>query len=225
MANAPASMGARFYALLLHLYPAEFRREYGDSMLQLFNDQRRAARGAGGHAMLWLKTLRDLARSVPASHLNQRGHGRQRGAAVSAMIWTVIVGFVVAFIAFGVVVPSTVGYIPADETAALAGSDPPTAAEVARFRVIGLSILALVTVLLATAAFRFSRGQRSVLNGAAAFVAGALVTFVPLAMLPSLSVQDGALSLAARSIMSIWLLAAAAWAVTTLMSRRAQGPG
>jgi hypothetical protein len=226
MANASASIGARIYALLLHLYPATFRREYGESMVQLFKDQCRVARGAGGYAMLWLKTLRDLARSVPATHLDQRRKRGQHGAmSAGALVWTVIVGFVVAFIAFAVVIPSTVGYIPSDEAAAIAGSAPPTAAELARFRAIGLSTLALVTALLATAAFRFSRRQSSVLNGAATFVAGALVTLVPLAMLPTLSVREGEFSLGATLIMSIWLLAAAAWAVATVMSRGKQGLG
>lgn len=226
MANASASIGARVYALLLYLYPAAFRRDYGESMLQLFEDQCRVARGAGGYAMLWLKTLRDLARSVPAIQLNERRKGMQHGATFAgALVWTVIVGFVVAFIAFAVVIPSTVGYIPGDEAAAIAGSDPPTAAELARFRAIGLSTLALVTALLATAAFRFTRRQSSVLNGAATFVAGALATFVPLAILPSLSVRDGQFSLVAMLIMSIWLLAAAAWAVATIASRGKQGLG
>jgi hypothetical protein len=29
----------RFYRLLLHLYPAEFRREYGREMTQIFRDR------------------------------------------------------------------------------------------------------------------------------------------------------------------------------------------
>jgi len=61
--NGPMSLGSRLYAALLYLYPSSFRREYGESMLQLFNDQRRAVSGAGDNAMLWLKTLRDLQRS------------------------------------------------------------------------------------------------------------------------------------------------------------------
>lgn len=219
-------MGARLYALLLHLYPAAFRREYGESMLQLWNDQRRAARGAGGYAMLWLKTLRDLARSVPSAHVNERRRSTQRGAvSAGAFIWIVIAGFVVAFVAFSVVIPNSVGYLPGDEAAAIAGADLPTPAELARYRAVGLSTLALVTALLATAALRFSRRQRSVLTGAATFVAGALVTFVPLAMMPSLSVRAGVLSVEAMLIMSIWLLAATAWAVATIARRGKQGPG
>jgi hypothetical protein len=226
MGDASRSIGARLYALLLHLYPATFRRDYGESMLQLYNDQCRAARGAGGYAMLWLKTVRDLVRSVPATYFDERRKSAQRGAmSAGALVWIVIAGFVVAFVAFAVVIPSSVGYIPSDEPATVASVDPPTAAELARFRAVGLSTLALVTALLATAALRFSRRQRSVLNGAATFVAGALITFVPLAIMPSLSVRDGRFSLAALSIMSIWLLAAAAWAVSTIASRSKQGLG
>jgi hypothetical protein len=227
-AEGRSSFAVRLYALLLHLYPASFRREYGEAMLQLFNDQRRAARGAGGHAMLWFKVLRDLAQSVPAVHSNERRPGRQRGSmSLSAIaIWAVLVASVIAFFAFTVVIPNSVGHLPqtapGEEAAVLAGSPPPTAAELARFRAIALSGIAVVTVLLAAAAFRFSRAQRSVLNGAAAFVAGALLTFVPLAMLPSVLLREGRLSVAAMSIMAIWPAAAAAWAVLTAMSRRKQ---
>lgn len=228
--RASPSLGARLYRLLLYLYPLSFRREYGEAMLQLFNDQRRAARGAGGYAMLWLRILYDLARSVPAAHSRARRRDMQRGAftVASVAIWAVIAGFVVMFLAFAVVIPNTVGDLPQattpDEASLIARSELPTAVELARFRAIALSGIAVVTALLAAAALRFSRAQRSVVTGAAGFVAGALITFVPLAMLPSVLLQDGRLSVAALSIMAIWPAAAAAWAVSMVM-RRKQKPG
>ena len=74
MATAPEQAVARhrsFYQRLLWLYPASFRRDYGQAMVQVFCDRlrdeaRRRPRAASLRA--WLQTLGDLALSVP----NQR---------------------------------------------------------------------------------------------------------------------------------------------------------
>lgn len=55
----------RIYRALLHLYPRRFRREYGDDMVALLEDQLRdepALRVVG-------RTARDLVVSVPTRHL------------------------------------------------------------------------------------------------------------------------------------------------------------
>jgi hypothetical protein len=59
-ANAP--LARRIYALLLHLYPPTFRRDYADELTLLFDDLRRAAaaQGAAALARLWLAVLLDL---------------------------------------------------------------------------------------------------------------------------------------------------------------------
>jgi hypothetical protein len=52
---------------MLAAYPASFRREYGDAMVQLFRDLAGDAyrrRGLLGLAVLWLRTLTDLMSSV-----------------------------------------------------------------------------------------------------------------------------------------------------------------
>jgi hypothetical protein len=64
-------LSIRFYRLLLAAYPAAFRREYGDAMMQLFRDTaldgyRR--RGLRGLAVVWLRTLADFAVSVVRQH-------------------------------------------------------------------------------------------------------------------------------------------------------------
>ncbi len=68
----------RVYRALLYLYPAEHRRECGPLMAQAFHDLARAAwrrRGRRGLAGLWLRTLADLARSVPREHLASEAQG------------------------------------------------------------------------------------------------------------------------------------------------------
>jgi len=57
----------RVYSRLLYLYPHEHRLEYGESMLQVFSDQVRAAyqdNGGRGVISIWLRTLWDLGVSV-----------------------------------------------------------------------------------------------------------------------------------------------------------------
>lgn len=60
-----------FYRLLLAAYPASFRDEYGEAMVQLFRDTARDAyrrRGLLGLSAMWLRTLADLASSVIRQH-------------------------------------------------------------------------------------------------------------------------------------------------------------
>lgn len=59
------------YRLLLCAYPAAFRHEYGDAMVQLFRDTARDAyrrRGLLGLLAVWLRTLTDFTISVIRQH-------------------------------------------------------------------------------------------------------------------------------------------------------------
>jgi hypothetical protein len=64
----------RIYWRLLRVYPADFRRDYGEPMAQLFADQLRDARGAGawaGTLGLWIRTLLDISTSAASQHLER----------------------------------------------------------------------------------------------------------------------------------------------------------
>lgn len=66
------------YRVLVHLYPQGHRREYGHLMAQAFRDLARTAwrhGGAWGLAALWLRTLADLAHTVPREHLAALAEG------------------------------------------------------------------------------------------------------------------------------------------------------
>jgi hypothetical protein len=63
----------RAYGWLLRLYPISFRREYGREMLLVFGVQcREAYRRAGmcGIIKTWMRTLGDLALTIPAEHFS-----------------------------------------------------------------------------------------------------------------------------------------------------------
>src|SRR5579871_233585 len=55
----------RLYRLLLHLYPARFREEYGAPLERQFTDEYRELRGAVPRTLFWLRALTDLVTSIP----------------------------------------------------------------------------------------------------------------------------------------------------------------
>jgi hypothetical protein len=61
-------MSEKIYALLLRLYPAHFRKTYGEEALQLFRDRVRDERGFLSALRLWFDLLADLAISVPRGY-------------------------------------------------------------------------------------------------------------------------------------------------------------
>jgi len=226
--NGAASLGSRLYALLLYVYPRSFRREYGESMLQLFNDQRRAVSGAGGNAMLWLKTLRDLVQSVPAAYSNEhQTDGQRRSGAVGAVfVWGLIVVLAGVFVASAVVIPSYVGYMPqsVDGAAPTAASEQVLVGDASPYRAVVIGAIVAVATVLAAAAFLFSLTQRSLLNGAAVFVAGALLSIFTLGSNPWIWIRQGEPSIAGLWIFGVWPLAAIAW-VALMITKRQQRVG
>src|SRR4051794_6080102 len=84
-------MHLRTYRALLVLYPRSFRREYRESMLQLFGD---CVRDRGARA--WLRTVPDLVRTVPALRLEAVMAGRHAASKVAALFLAVLGGVVVA---------------------------------------------------------------------------------------------------------------------------------
>jgi hypothetical protein len=200
--------------LLLYLYPTSFRREYGESMQQLFDDQRRAANGAGGYAMLWLKTLRDLLLSVPAAHSDQ-----PRTASTGVrFVWTLIVILGLVFLLNAVVLPSMISRLPSDGVAAAVQT--PNVGPAGEFRALAQVAAGVVSTMLVVGAFLFAIRQRSAVNGAAAFVAGAALTFVALALNPWLWVPLDRYPVAIAWALGIWPVAAVVWAVLRATGRR-----
>lgn len=202
-------MGSKLYALLLYLYPLAFRREYGDEMLQLFNDQRRAVRGAGGYAMLWLKTLRDLVLSVPAAHASDRGGAARSSKRGAVLLWTIVAILGVVFLVNAVVLPNSISRAPsADEVTLVATPELGPSGE---FRTVARVVAAIVSALLALGALLFALRQPRILSGAPVFVVGAALTFGALAMNPWIWLPLDRYPVAIASALGIWPLAAAAW--------------
>lgn len=59
------------FRLLQRLFPAEFRRRFGDDQAALFRDQLRAQAGAGARARYWLRVAPSMLRGALMEHLDQ----------------------------------------------------------------------------------------------------------------------------------------------------------
>jgi putative ABC transport system permease protein len=59
----------RLYRWLIRLYPARFREEYGGPLEEAFREECTEAAGWAGMMLLWLRTIADLAFSMPAQIL------------------------------------------------------------------------------------------------------------------------------------------------------------
>ena len=61
----------RLFRLLLKLFPAEFRGDFGDNMAADFHDQRHEVEGRDGAVRtLWMRTILDALRRAPREHLD-----------------------------------------------------------------------------------------------------------------------------------------------------------
>lgn len=58
----------RFYRLLLHLYPASFRENYGEELVAVFRRQRAGATGFAARAGIWLTALGDVVANAVRVH-------------------------------------------------------------------------------------------------------------------------------------------------------------
>jgi hypothetical protein len=81
-------MSERLFALLLRLYPARFRREYGEEAVRLVRDRLREERGVLPRVRLWCGMLADLVLSLPREHrrrLRGLATAQRQPAAASGM--------------------------------------------------------------------------------------------------------------------------------------------
>jgi hypothetical protein len=94
----------QIYNLLLFVYPAPFRREYGIHMAQLFRDECRDTlrqSGLGGMIFLWFKILADLVKTALAEHIWEVFHmpiekllrGSGLAAILAGALWILLFSF------------------------------------------------------------------------------------------------------------------------------------
>lgn len=72
------------YSCLLRTYPARLRKQFGDEMLRLFEEQLEAVRGRRMALRLHARTLFDWCLSMPSAHLAEH---RRRTAGRAVRPW------------------------------------------------------------------------------------------------------------------------------------------
>lgn len=110
----PIALSVRIYWLLLGVYPAAFRQEYGSDMLQVFRDcclnaLHRA--GAPGLLILWGKTFSDLLISALEQNLRRNVHISQ-ALLVRMSGWSLSLGGVYLAVAVQVTYLNATGTAP-----------------------------------------------------------------------------------------------------------------
>lgn len=88
-------MSARLYRGLVALYPRDFRREYGDDLVQHFND----LTADRGRVAAWGRTAIDLCVTVPRYRLETVMSDQQSSAAVGVVIGVLAAAGVLSVIA------------------------------------------------------------------------------------------------------------------------------
>jgi hypothetical protein len=172
------TISERVYRSLLLAYPAAFRREYGESLMQLFRDQMRDCSGRWGtRVLLWMRMLADTFRAAPAMHLETvtgpEGWLMKSRAALAALLGLLLME------AESLVLKLTVFQIRTPFTRAFQAHRPSDPVYRWMYLLGVFSGIRAVEVILALALFllvlrRFSLGSlaRGALAGVAAAVAG-----------------------------------------------------
>ena len=83
----------RLYGLLLFAYPAEFRREFGNEMLQVFRDCYRTEARARSLPSFWLRTLVDLVLTAAKERKEIFMNRRSDAMAILGCIGIIVIAF------------------------------------------------------------------------------------------------------------------------------------
>jgi putative ABC transport system permease protein len=77
-----------FYRALLHLFPASFREEYGEDMVQLFRDRRRELSSSfrGNFMDFWARMLWDVLREAARERATRQGFRKRSRSGGSSML-------------------------------------------------------------------------------------------------------------------------------------------
>lgn len=114
MAPRTLNISMRVYGWLLLAYPVEFRRTFGDQMLQLFRDCYRAEAGSGSLPGFWFRTLIDLALTAPKERFEREGNFMNRRSDAIAMLGCfaiIVIAFLIQAYGRGNGVPPLILYI------------------------------------------------------------------------------------------------------------------
>ncbi len=96
----PVTFSVRLYRRLVSAYPADFRREYGELMLQVFRDSCRRANmegGSGALFALWVRTGLDYLKTIIEEYARGGVH-MTREKFIKLSGWSLVFGSVAIFV-------------------------------------------------------------------------------------------------------------------------------
>ena len=224
----------RAYVLALLVYPWAFRREFGESMTQVFQDLARdACRASGvvGLAALWMRTAVDLLVSAVSAYSRERRRSMFRVVVGAGSLY---VGMLALAAGYGAIRFAEFYEPPAfsrfgatesvDEDALIAAYEQALTGEFGQYKMFAFGAGLVLAIWLGIASALFGLWQRSVLHGAGAFLAGALLTIAALALLPAIWFPQDRYPVGAAWVMGGSLpLAGVVWLLVTIAGRF--GPG
>jgi len=223
------------YRRLLLLYPASFRREWGDEMLGVFGDLARdthRTRGTWGLARLAGRTAVDLAVSLPDAHYR---NGRRKMRRLTLGAWVVYLILLLGGVGIG-----AVGFGDFYERPTFTETASPDATEdqllgayeqaldgpYGTYRTFARGLGFAVALTLGLSAALFGVWQKSAWRGAAAFAIGALATVLSLSALPAIYFPFDHYPVPAVWVMGgPLLLGAVCWLLVTVAGRWIPGSG
>jgi len=193
-AQTLTSWSVSTYWLILQAYPSSFRREFGESMAQVFGDSVRHAwhrAGIAGLATLWMRTIADVVVSLFSAYGNEKRDWMFKLVVGLAVLYACALATAVGYGAarFGEFYQppafSIFGAPNAHEDVLIAAYEQAMTGDFGRYRVFVTAVGFSLAVLLGASSALFGLWQRSLLHGAGAVLAGAAITIVAFELLPT----------------------------------------
>lgn len=228
--NILARMSLRAYPLVLGVYPRGFRREFGESMTQVFRDLVHDAcrtSGVAGLLRLWLRTVMDVVVSLVGAYTSERREAMFRTVVAVGVLYLGVLGLASGYgaIRFGEFYDPPAFTMfnaagPVDENKLEAAYGEALRGEFGRYKAFAAGTGILLAVLLGLASALFGLWQRSIPHGAGAFLAGAALTVLVFQLLPTIWFPFDRYPVGALWVMGAGLpLAALVWLVVTAIGR------
>jgi hypothetical protein len=227
--NALAAWSIRTYRHVVRVYPCAFRHEFGESMTQVFREMVRrecSERGLVGLIALWLRTAVDVLVSVISAYSRERSRTMVKLVLTLGAFYVCSLALTTGYgaIRFGEFYeppPFSRFGAPAttNENSLLAAYDQALGGEFGRYKQFTRRAGLVLAVWLGIVAALFGRWHRSVLHGAGALMAGAVLTVAAFELLPTIWFP-----LDKYAAGFVWLLsglpvAAGTWMLLTVLDR------
>jgi hypothetical protein len=182
------------YWLIVQAYPYSFRREFGESMTQVFGDSVRAAwkrAGLAGLAILWMRTVVDVVVSLFSAYVSEKRDWMFKLAVSLAALYACALAGIVGYgaVRFGEFyrppVFSVFGAPNAHEDVLIAAYEQAMSGEFGTYRTFTAAAGLSLAVLLGATSALLGLWQKSLLHGTGALVVGTALTIVAFELLPT----------------------------------------